>query len=854
MMPSPAPPEHAGGFARGYAAPVGLRDELLDEQGHVRPHWQQLLAGLDGLGRAEVDRRWARARDLIHQNGVSYNVYGDPQGMERPWSLSPMPVLLPGDEWSALARAIAQRARLLSALLADLYGPQRTLGEGLLPPELVFGSPRFLRACHGLPLGRWLPFYGVDVVRTADGRFVALADRTQAPSGAGYALENRIVVARALPDLFRSCNVERLALFFRTLQETMGTLAPQAKDNPRVVLLTPGPFHATYFEQAYLAQYLGYTLVTGADLTVRDDRVCLKTLGGLQPVDVVLRRVNDDFCDPLELRPDSLLGVPGLVHAVRQNRVAIVNPLGTGLLQTTALLPYLPRLARALLGEELALSSVRTWWCGDPAARQEALARFPELVWKRTVPDGRTHPTFAPALDAAARDELAARVRAEPQAWVAQELAAASTTPALTDAGLAPRALVLRSYAVAAPRDPDGWHVMPGALARVAAASGSLEVTMQAGAGSHDAWVLSDGPVSPFTLLPSPTHTVELQRGVHDLPSRVADNLYWMGRYAERADAIARLARVTAGRLQGAGALADLDAHSELDALLGALAAQTDLAYAAEVDVGSALANAERWLVTAVIDGDRPGSLVGVTRSALRAARVVRDRLSGDTWHALASMDEHIRRLVDESPSDVLAALAQGLDDVVLALAAFQGLAMESMTRGHGWRFLDLGRRLERALTMVGVLRGTFVTTSAREASLIEALLDVADSGMTYRRRYQANLQAGPALDLLLTDETNPRSVLFQLQTIVAHVEALPHAEAAAARSPQLRTAIAALTELQLADVDELVHVDAAGSRPALTERLDRLTRLLPALSESLSSGYLSHAATSKQLRGGDRA
>jgi uncharacterized alpha-E superfamily protein len=620
-------------------------------------------------------------------------------------------------------------------------------------------------------------------------------------------------------------------------------MAPHNRDNPRVVLLTPGPYNATYFEQAYLAQYLGYTLTSGGDLAVRDDRVFLKTLSGLQPVDVILRRVNDNYCDPLELRPDSVLGVPGLVQAVRQGNVALANPLGAGLAQTAALLPYLPRVARQLLDEELKLPSAETYWCGDPAALPLVLDRLEHLVLKPAFPEGFTHPVFVGGLAAAERASLRARVLESPREWVAQEQIAASTTPFLTGESVAPRTLVLRSYATAV---RDRYSVMPGALARVAGSTDNPEVSMQVGARSKDTWVLASGPVSPFSMLPPPSHAVELSRGGGDLPSRTADNLYWLGRYAERAEGIARLARVVVARLQDAPGEPSLMAGSELAALFRALAAQTELdaGPAAPIEVGRALPVSEEKLIAALLDAERPGSLGAVGRNVLRVARMVRDRISADTWRVLTALDDELRGSSRALPLGAAAAL---LDRTVLALAAFSGLGMESMTRGQAWRFLDMGRRLERATTLVLLLGSTLTERSDREVPLLEAILDVADSGMTYRRRYLATLQPAPVLDLLLTDETNPRSVIFQLRALVDHLEVLP-APSGGLRSPQVRIAIAALAELQLAEVETLAAADPDGRRPALEELLARLQQQIPALSDSLSSSYLSHAAVSRHL------
>jgi uncharacterized circularly permuted ATP-grasp superfamily protein/uncharacterized alpha-E superfamily protein len=831
-----------------YAPPAHVFDELKTPDGDVRPHWRKFFEQVEAIGPEELERRWNKAKHQLHENGVSYNVYGDPRGVERPWNLSPIPVLLAAHEWESVEAGLSQRARLLDALLHDLYGPQRSLADGSLPPELVFENPSFLRACHSISVPRscWLPLYGADLVRGADGSFQVLEDRTQAPSGAGYALENRIVIAGALPEAFRDCHVERLAPFFRALRGTLQSLAPHNRDNPRIVLLTPGPDNATYFEQAYLAQYLGYTLVNGGDLTVREDRVYLKTLGGLSPIDVILRRVSDDACDPLELRPESHLGVPGLVQAARAGNVAIASPLGTGVLQTPALLPYLGRLARSLLGEELLLGSVRTSWCGDPDGLREGLSFFDDAVVKQTFQNGYVQPIFTRQLDDRARASLWSAIEAHPRRYVIQEHVRASTTPLLKDGQLEPRALVTRCFAVAG---RDDYVIMPGGLSRVANARPGTEMSMQLGAGSKDTWVLSDGPVTSFSLLPPVNRPVTLSRGGSDLPSRAADDLYWLGRYAERAEGVARLSRVLSTRLADLGSQADLENSGEFVPLLRALSAQTSLSYTGELYDPPALdlKSVTDQLIGAVFDENNVGSLRSALRSTLRTSRLVRDRISTDTWRVLAALDDEVQTEEDELGYDSLGTVHDVLNRVVVRLAAFSGLVMESMTRGQAWRFLDLGRRIERAMTLLMLVRGSLTTTCTREGPLLEAVLEIADSAMTYRRRYLATLQVAPVVDLLLTDETNPRSVIYQMEALHAHIGTLPNT-LDGMRTPQQRIALSVLTDLKLADIDRLCVVDERGERARLAALLIDLGTQIPSLSDSLSDRYLNHATVSRHL------
>ncbi len=849
-----APP--AGAF-RYADLPPAPHDEMAAAGGDVRPAWQGFLHALDRLGLGEVTRRWDEARQLIREHGVTYNVYGDPRGVGRPWALDPIPLLISASEYADLETGLVQRARLLEAILDDLYGPQRLLLDGLLPPELVFEHSGFLRPCHGArPAGgRRLLFYAANLGRSDDGRFRVLGDRTQAPSGAGYALENRVVLSRVLPDVFRDCQVQRLARFFHTFRETLRGIAPDHRDNPRVVLLTPGPYNETYFEHAFLAQYLGYALVEGGDLTVRGDRVYLKMLGGLQPVDVILRRLDDDYCDPLELRGDSFLGVPGLVQAVRAGNVAVANPLGSGLVETPALLAFLPALCRRLLGEELRTPSAATWWCGDPKARDHVLANLRRLVIKATYPSPGRQPVFGERLSREQLQDLADRIRARPRDYVGQERLALSTTPVLVGGRLQPRPFLFRAFLTAT---KDSFTAMPGGLARVAAADDSLSVSMQQGGGSKDAWVLSDGPVSPFSLLPSAARPVELSRAGGDLPSRTADNLFWLGRYVERAEGFTRLLRGILVRLTEKAGLAEAP---ELPALLRALTHQGGT-YPGFVGEGAdgRLAAPEAELRSLVFDPARPGGLHGTLTAARRVARMVRDRISPDTWRTLNRLKlgtpggeavadgEGRNGATGRVPAGTLSDVLDLLEGLLVSLTAFSGLATESMTRGQGWRFLELGRRLERSAHTLTLLRSTLVTAAGAEGPLLEAVLEVADSSMTYRRRYLGSLQAAPVLDLLVADETNPRSLAFQLIALAGHVMNLPRDASPARDSPEHRLITSALGDVRLADLDVLALTNADGVRDRLDDLLGRLVGHFPALSDVLTHHFLTHVQAARQL------
>ncbi|MGX1088925.1 circularly permuted type 2 ATP-grasp protein [Pseudomonas sp. AP3_22 TE3818] len=741
-----------------YPLTAGTYHELLDAGGAVRPHWRRLFEQLQRSTPAQLVQRQALLTRQIQENGVTYNVYADPKGADRPWELDLLPHVIAADDWQQLSAGVAQRARLLNAVLADLYGPQRLIAEGLLPAELVFGHNNFLWPCQGIspPDGAFLHLYAVDLARTPDGRWWVTADRTQAPSGAGYALENRTIVSRAFPELYRDMNVQHLAGFFRTLQETLVRQAPSDGDAPLVVLLTPGRFNESYFEHLYLARQLGYPLVEGGDLTVRDATVYLKTLSGLRRVHAIMRRLDDDFCDPLELRTDSALGVPGLLEAVRQGRVLVANALGSGVLESPGLLGFLPKINQFLFGEELILPSIATWWCGEAPVLAQALEKLPELLIKPAFPSQSFAPVFGRDLSEKQRQELAERMQARPYAYVAQELAQLSQAPIwqAEDGQLQPRAIGMRVYAVAS---REGYRVLPGGLTRVAAQADAEVVSMQRGGASKDTWVLGDRAPS------GEQWKAQRNIGVHDLvrrdpylPSRVVENLFWFGRYCERCDDSARLLRIMLARYVDGDDPQALQAAVDLGERLMLLPDEGELP--------------ER-LLAALLGDDWPFSLRSNLQRLQWAASQVRGKLSRENWQALVELQREAMELETEEPD--FGELLDFLNRLVMSLAALSGFALDDMTRDEGWRFLMIGRRIERLQFLSGSLAAFLRGAGVFDQAGLEWLLELGNSSITYRSRYLAVAQLIPVLDLLLLDEQNPHAVLFQLKLVTRTLKRL---------------------------------------------------------------------------------
>lgn len=844
-----------------YTPPPTGYDEMCQADGQVRPHWDYLARSLATLGTGNLSQRATEVRRLLRDNGVTYSAYDDPEGMQRAWELDPIPLPIASEEWRIIERGLQQRAELFRLLLADLYGPREVLRRGLVPAELLYSDGAFLRPCDRLlaPGERhWLPLYAADLARLDDGRMVVMEDRSQAPPGMGFALENRIVLSRVFPSLFRDAQVHRLALFFRTLRNTLIGMAQGRADQARVVMLSPGTDSGMYFEHAFLARYLGYTLVQGDDLTVRDARVWLKTLDGLQPVDVILRFLHDGRCDPLELQPDGV-GPAGLLQALRMRQVAMANPPGCGVLENPALRAYLPGLAKHLLGEELLLDSPESFWCGDAIARQHVLSRLEHFIVRSVGP--RRGWIQTDTLSASQQDALRQRILRHPQAYMAQEAVRFSSMPTLGDGKLQAHRMMLRSFLVATDGD---YMAMPGGLTRIARHTEHPLLPVQAGGVSKDTWVLASEPQRQLSLVSNTVQLAALSHGHGELPSRVAENLFWLGRYAERAEGIIRLLRaVLTDLLQPDEEYFPTEEASHLPCLLQALTHLTETypGFVGEEGVEH-LAEPGEELISVFLDHRRPGSLAFTLKALLFAARAVRDRISPDIWRVFNGIEEGLAELQRHreycqeqglSATETLHPALDSLNQLLTTCAAFTGLAQDSMVHGQGWRFLMIGRRLERGQQTMQLLRLTLSQQIPEESRVLEALLRIFDSLMTYRSRYRTQVEAAMALALLVQDETNPRALGYQLKHLEQDIHTLPQRGESAYDGTERRLALEAITLVRLADVQKLASISET-RRPELDQLLARLSRLLPELSDAISNGYFSHADTQQQLvnLGGD--
>jgi uncharacterized circularly permuted ATP-grasp superfamily protein/uncharacterized alpha-E superfamily protein len=770
---------------------------MIDPDGNIRPGWSELMSAFDALGPTELAARFERADQYLRDAGVFYRKYDGAEGKERDWPLAHVPLLIDETNWSRISAGLVQRAELLEAVVADIYGDNMLVQQGLLPPELIARNSEFLRPLVGVKPsgGHFLHFCAFELGRGPDGAWWVLGDRTQAPSGAGFALENRVATTRALSEIYADMNVHRLAGFFRSFRDTL--FADAQRDGGGVGILTPGQLNETYFEHAYIARYLGLMLLEGDDLVVDEGKVMVRTVAGLKPVSALWRRMDASFVDPLELRYDSRIGTPGMVEAIRNGSISMINALGTGLLETRALAAFMPRLAQKLLKQDLLLPGIATRWCGQPAEQRHVLSHFDDLMigpaFATTLPfDDQRGTVLGQAVPADHREPLLERIRNNGAEYVGQEQVQLSTAPVYLNGKLQPRPITLRVYAA---RTQGGWTIMPGGFARVGSTADTKAIGMQRGGQAADVWVLSSKPVERISLLPQDGE--KLVRNPHgSLPSRAADNLIWLGRYAERCEATVRILRAYNARL------------AELS--------KTDLPI---------LTRCAEFLETIDVDASEavPLGLLYSIDSAIHSAGQIRDRFSPDGWLALNDLQKTVQRFAETvQPGDDA---SRAMTVLLRKLAGFSGLVHENMYRFAGWRFLELGRRLERAIQTARIT--AWLTHDDAPAGSLEMLLEIGDSVISHRRRYSVSAGTQSAIDLLVLDPLNPRSIIFQLTELRLQIEMLPGGVDDGQLSPAAKAALQIETELRIAGATDLPP-----------KRLDKLASDLGLLSRLIAAAY----------------
>jgi len=816
-------------------------------------YWKIFFNSFSQLGEDEILNRKQDMMRFLKENGVTYNIYGDPLGFNRPWKLDIIPFLISKEEWELIESGLVQRATLFDLILKDIYGERTLLKSGLLPMEIIYNHTGFLRQCAGiqLPGKNHLVLYSADMARTTDGKIWVLNDRTQAPSGSGYALENRLTMARIVPELFNGLKVRRLSPYFHSLRNALTSIAPVNSKEPRIVILTPGPSNETYFEHAYLSSYLGFTLVQGNDLMVRDNYVWLKTLGGLEKVDVIMRRLDDIYCDPLELKEDSQLGIPGLLQAVRRGNVSIANPLGSSVIENPGLLPFLPAIAKSLLGEELKLPSIASWWCGQPPALDYVLNNIGTLVIKRISRRSNVSTSVdATSLDSNQLKELKERIKAQPYLFVGQEKANFAASPSLVNGKIEPRDALFRSFAVS---NNGTYTAMEGGLTRTSGDYGNYIISNQMGGISKDTWIISAEAGSIFNVRKELEQASEngMTYKSEVLPSHTAENLFWVGRYAERVLGNARFQRTVMQFVEEANkAFSDNDEIIK-ESLLQALTLYTHT-FPGFIGPEGEKKLKEPWeeLCEILFDANKAGSLAHNVALFNRAVYTVRDHWSTDTWRVLRDMEEDWQKAIELRQTSHHR-IIYALDNLITSMVAFIGLNRESISREQGWTLLNMGRKIEQSLLLINMLRVTVVQRHDDQVEYIlqEAVLKSNECLVNYRYKYRSHLKLALVIDLMLLDPLNPRSLIYQLERLKVDVSGLPKISAGHALPEHERLALEAYTMLKLAVKEKLAEPDKnAGIYKNLDSFLSKINKLLYSLPNVISKAYFMHAQTQKQL------
>ncbi|MFC4363368.1 circularly permuted type 2 ATP-grasp protein [Simiduia curdlanivorans] len=836
------PPQ--GNKTMNYGPVSGVADQVFSADGKFKPEWDYLLTSLSDLGPAALAARQEKAQRILRDDGATYNIYGDAAGSSSHWELDIIPSVIGSADWAQIESGLLERAELFNLILKDFYGPRNLIKQCVLPPEALFGHGGFLRACQGiqLPGEQELILHSVDMIRQKDGSMCILSDRTQAPSGSGYALENRTVMSRVFPSLFRDSHVHRLAGFFQRLRQKLVSLSP-SDGLARVVVLTPGAKSETYFEDSYIANYLGFPLVQNGDLVVRNGFVWMKSLEGLGRVDVIFRRIDDVYCDPVELRSDSYGGIPGLLDVVRAGRVAIANPLGSGVLENPVLLKYLPAISKALLGREPRLASVKTYWCGDEADLRFVCANIKNLIVKPIYRASGQQSVWGGDLSATDLTALLARIQKRPQQFVAQLRLDKSHIPTLSNGAIAPRPAILRTFSVAA---DSSYMVMPGGLTRVGLGVGEQIISMQAGCPSKDTWVTATEPERVGNEHMTDPHQAEADALLVSLPSRVVENLFWMGRYAERAEASLRILRTAFMLINGEQPISKESKQVLLHTVTEVTGTHPGFIRATE----ELLDNPEVELLRIIKDGNRAGSIKATLNSMLYCADESKELLSSDTIRVINDVRDELDNLESSLASGLSSAPEEALDPLVIRLIALSGLMQESMVRGVGWHFMDMGRRVERAMLIMKTVSTliTPVVEKPDDETLLHAMLRSMEVLITYRRRHRSLAGVELGLELVMLDVTNPRSLIFQFEQLQSHFQALRRGDSNLRElEEQDRVLLEAITSLKLSRIAKLADVEE-GRRAHLALLLTQLNKLLSEFSNIVSDKYFEHRIDPQQL------
>jgi uncharacterized circularly permuted ATP-grasp superfamily protein/uncharacterized alpha-E superfamily protein len=838
------------GLLQSYKEKINSYDEVLDKNGQVKPYWQKLFDTLESIGLEELELRNQEIIKKLRENGVTYNVYDNNNEPNRAWKLDPIPFLIHKSEWETIEKGLRQRAHLYDLILKDIYGPQLLIKNSIIPAELIFDNSGFLLPCFDIrqKLDIQLLNYACDLARGPDGKMWLLDNRTQSPSGSGYALENRIVMSKVFPELNKKMFRSRLSPYFNDLQQTVDALGNNTNENPNVVFLTPGPGNETYFEHVYLSSHLGYTLVQGSDLVVRDGYVWLKSIDQLERVDVIIKRVDDEWCDPLELKRNSLIGIPGLLQVIRLGNVAVINPPGTSVLENHGLMAFMQNACKYLLKEPLILSSIATWWCGQKKELNYVLDNLPKLIIKKTNRKQGFRSIYGRLLDKQQLEDLRIMIRKNPKDFVAQQEVSLSTTPSFIDGEIVPRFAAMRAFLIS---DGNEYTVMQGGLTRSSAIKGKFEVSNRLGGLSKDTWIITD---TPNEYNESYVERRNLTNHLNNsLTSRNAENLFWVGRLCERTMALRSFLKIILSRLNENVTNKENEQPAFLIVLLKSLTHLThtypgfvgkEKESDPEVNIDDTIANPIPELLLLISDSKKPGSVTYNIQALLNTLNQVSEKWNHDTRRIINLVEDSLVALKSSNTSNINQ-VNHGLDKLHIRLFSFYGNVYETLPRDNGFYLLEIGKNVERILSLISVFKYTFnyKKVEEEESVLMEAILENHHLLAQYRNIYKSHLSLKAVINMVFLEQNLPYTLTFLLDTLSSYLSKLPKTIEPNRLSLAEKSVLEASTIIKLIDADRLIQADSDTLfRPELDQTLSDVFDLISNVSTNLASLYFNHS------------
>ncbi|WP_369753551.1 circularly permuted type 2 ATP-grasp protein [Flavobacterium sp. WC2409] len=838
------------GLLQSYKEKINTYDEVLDKNGQVKPYWQKLFDTLESIGLEELELRNQEIIKKLRENGVTYNVYDNNNEPNRAWKLDPIPFLIHKSEWETIEKGLRQRAHLYDLILKDIYGPQLLIKNSIIPAELIFDNSGFLLPCFDIrqKLDIQLLNYACDLARGPDGKMWLLDNRTQSPSGSGYALENRIVMSKVFPELNKKMFRSRLSPYFNDLQQTVDALGNNTNENPNVVFLTPGPGNETYFEHVYLSSHLGYTLVQGSDLVVRDGYVWLKSIDQLERVDVIIKRVDDEWCDPLELKRNSLIGIPGLLQVIRLGNVAVINPPGTSVLENHGLMAFMQNACKYLLKEPLILSSIATWWCGQKKELNYVLDNLPKLIIKKTNRKQGFRSIYGRLLDKQQLEDLRIVIRKNPKDFVAQQEVSLSTTPSFIDGEIVPRFAAMRAFLIS---DGNDYRVMQGGLTRSSAIKGKFEVSNRLGGLSKDTWIITD---TPNEYNESYVERRNLTNHLNNsLTSRNAENLFWVGRLCERTMALRSFLKIILSRLNENVTNKENEQPAFLIVLLKSLTHLThtypgfvgkEKESDPEVNIDDTIANPIPELLLLISDSKKPGSVTYNIQALLNTLNQVSEKWNHDTRRIINLVEDSLVALKSSNTSNINQ-VNHGLDKLHIRLFSFYGNVYETLPRDNGFYLLEIGKNVERILSLISVFKYTFnyKKVEEEESVLMEAILENHHLLAQYRNIYKSHLSLKAVINMVFLEQNLPYTLTFLLDTLSSYLSKLPKTIEPNRLSLAEKSVLEASTIIKLIDADRLIQADSDTLfRPELDQTLSDVFDLISNVSTNLASLYFNHS------------